>query len=57
VPNPNLKPEKSRNVEFGVRGRLDQLSFDTAVFYGRFKDLIQDGATSAAPSATRPIPP
>jgi outer membrane receptor for ferrienterochelin and colicin len=45
VPNPNLKPEKSRNVEFGVRGRLDQLSFDTAVFYGRFKDLIQDGAT------------
>jgi hemoglobin/transferrin/lactoferrin receptor protein len=44
VPNPNLKPEKSRNVEFGVRGRLEQLSFDTAVFYGRFKDLIQDGA-------------
>ncbi len=27
-----------------MRGRLDQLSFDTAVFYGRFKDLIQDGA-------------
>jgi len=44
VPNPNLKPEKSRNVEFGVRARLDPLSFDTAVFYGRFKDLIQDGA-------------
>lgn len=44
VPNPNLKPEKSRNIEFGVRARLEQLSFDTAVFYGRFKDLIQDGA-------------
>lgn len=44
VPNANLKPEKSQNLEFGVRGRLDQLSFDAAVFYGRFKDLIQDGA-------------
>lgn len=44
VPNSNLKPEKSQNIEFGVRGRLDQLSFDAAVFYGRFKDLIQDGA-------------
>jgi hemoglobin/transferrin/lactoferrin receptor protein len=44
VPNANLKPEKSQNLEFGVRGRLDSLSFDAAVFYGRFKDLIQDGA-------------
>ncbi|RZJ24448.1 MAG: TonB-dependent hemoglobin/transferrin/lactoferrin family receptor, partial [Haliea sp.] len=44
VPNANLKPEKSQNIEFGVRGRLDQLTVDAAVFYGRFKDLIQDGA-------------
>lgn len=44
IPNPNLKPEKSNNLEFGVRGRLEQLSLNAAVFHGRFKDLIQDNA-------------
>lgn len=42
IPNPGLKPEKSKNLEFGARGRLEQLTLDAAVFYGRFSDLIQD---------------
>ena len=42
IPNPNLKPEKSRNLELGVRGRLDALTLDAAAFTGRYKDLIED---------------
>jgi hemoglobin/transferrin/lactoferrin receptor protein len=42
VPNPDLKPEKSRSAEFGVRARLDRVSVDAAVFAGRFSNLILD---------------
>ena len=40
--NPDLKPETSRNIELGVRGRLERASLEAAVFSGRFKDLIVD---------------
>lgn len=42
ISNPNLKPEKSKNFEVGVRGRLDRLTLDVAAFTGKFKDLIED---------------
>ncbi len=42
LPNPDLKPETSRNLELGVRARLDSLSFDAAVFAGHFHQLIVD---------------
>ena len=42
VSNPNLKPETSKNIELGLRGRLERLSVDVAVFTGRFNDLIED---------------
>ncbi|MBX3587005.1 MAG: TonB-dependent hemoglobin/transferrin/lactoferrin family receptor [Ramlibacter sp.] len=42
VPNPSLKPEKSRNVELGARGRLDKLSLDVAAFAGRYRDFIEE---------------
>lgn len=42
IPNPNLKAESSQNIEFGVRGRLDALSIDAAIFTGRYKDFIED---------------
>lgn len=53
VPNPDLKPEKSQSVEFGVRGRLDDWSLDAAVFSSRFNNLIvenvfQSGSGTAA---------
>ncbi len=42
IPNPNLKPEKSQNVELGVRGRTGLLNFDVAAFSGNYKDLIEN---------------
>jgi len=42
IPNPNLKPEKSQNVELGVRGRTGVLNFDVAAFSGNYKDLIEN---------------
>lgn len=43
VPNANLRPEKSQNVELGVRGRMQALSLEAVAFAGRFKDFIEDG--------------
>ncbi len=42
VSNPDLKPEKSQNVELGLRGRFAALRWDATVFTGRFKDFIED---------------
>ncbi len=42
LPNPDLKPETSQNLEFGLRARLDQLNLDMAVFSGNFHHLIVD---------------
>lgn len=41
-PNPNLKPEKSRGFEVGVRGRMENLSLDVAAFTNRYSNLIVD---------------
>lgn len=42
IPNPDLKPEKSRGFEVGVRGRLDRLSLDVAAFTSNYSNLIMD---------------
>jgi hemoglobin/transferrin/lactoferrin receptor protein len=42
VPNPDLKPEKSRSAEIGVRARFERASASLAVFGGRFTNLILD---------------
>jgi len=42
IPNPNLKPEKSQNIELGVRGKTGVLSFDVAAFTGDYKNLIEN---------------
>jgi hemoglobin/transferrin/lactoferrin receptor protein len=44
IPNPDLKPEKSRNIELGVRGRLNALTLDASVFKSRYKDLIEESS-------------
>lgn len=41
-PNPNLKPEKSRGLELGVRGRLERLSLDVSAFSNHYRNLIVD---------------
>lgn len=45
ISNPKLKPEKSKNFEVGVRGRLDRLALDVAAFTGKFNNLIEDNVT------------
>ena len=42
LPNPDLKPETSRNLELGLRGRVDGLTLDVAAFSGDFQQLIVD---------------
>jgi hemoglobin/transferrin/lactoferrin receptor protein len=40
--NPDLKPEKSRNVELGLRAMFERFNLDAAVFRGKYHDLIYD---------------
>ena len=42
IPNASLRPEKSQNLELGVRGRLQALQIEAAAFTGRYKDFIED---------------
>jgi hemoglobin/transferrin/lactoferrin receptor protein len=42
LPNPNLKPEESRNFELGFKARMDGMSLDAAVFTSRYTNLIQE---------------
>lgn len=42
LPNQDLKPEKSKNVEFGIRAVTDQFNLDLAVFNGKYDNLIVD---------------
>ena len=42
IPNADLKPEKSRGFELGLRGRLDNLKFDAAIFASNYSNLIVD---------------
>ncbi|MGP1681659.1 MAG: TonB-dependent hemoglobin/transferrin/lactoferrin family receptor [Giesbergeria sp.] len=53
VPNPDLKPERSRGVELGARARYDALRVDVAAFSTNYSNLIVDrvligGAGTAA---------
>lgn len=42
LPNPDLKPEKSRNFELGTRGRIGLLRYEAAAFTGDYRDLIEN---------------
>ncbi len=42
IPNPNLKPEKSKNLEFGARAKIGGLTLEGSVFEGDFTNLIED---------------
>jgi hemoglobin/transferrin/lactoferrin receptor protein len=44
VPNPNLLPEQSRNLELGVRRRQAALTLDASVFKAHYRDFIEDRA-------------
>lgn len=40
--NPDLKPETSKNIELGLRGRTGRLSLNASIFSGDFSQLIVD---------------
>lgn len=42
IANPHLKPERSRGIELGLRGRMQRLSLDAVGFYNRYSNLIED---------------
>ncbi len=53
IPNPDLKPERSRGLELGARARFDALRLDVAAFSTNYSNLIVDrvligGSGSAA---------
>ena len=41
-PNPDLKPETSKGIETGIRGKFDEGSFEIAVFYNKYRDFIDE---------------
>ncbi|WP_276583495.1 TonB-dependent receptor [Pseudomonas sp. RIT-PI-S] len=43
-PNPDLKPERSRSYETGLRGNFDAGNFSMAVFYNKYRDFIDENA-------------
>lgn len=45
IPNPHLRPEKSRTLELGTRGRSGGLDWEAVAFTGRYKDFIEDLVT------------
>lgn len=40
IPSPNLKPERSKGMEFGVRGESTLGSYDLTGYYNRYTDFI-----------------
>lgn len=42
IPNPNLRPEKSRTFELGTRGQHGALQWLATAFTGRYRDFIED---------------
>ncbi|MCE4054345.1 TonB-dependent receptor [Pseudomonas sp. Au-Pse12] len=44
TPNPDLKPEKSKSWETGLRGNFEHGNFDVAVFYNQYRDFIDEDA-------------
>ncbi|WP_284334672.1 TonB-dependent hemoglobin/transferrin/lactoferrin family receptor [Comamonas sp. NoAH] len=49
VPNPDLKPERSRGVELGMRGKSDIGSYELSAFYNRYTDFIDTQMTAYIP--------
>lgn len=43
IPNPDLRPEKARHTEIGIKGGVgSKWRFSAAVFQGKYRDFIQD---------------
>ncbi|MDQ7746951.1 TonB-dependent hemoglobin/transferrin/lactoferrin family receptor [Hydrogenophaga pseudoflava] len=42
IPNPDLKPEKSRTLELGARGGHEDFQWEASAFSGRYRDFIEE---------------
>jgi hemoglobin/transferrin/lactoferrin receptor protein len=56
IPNPDLKAERSRGLELGVRGRHPRLEYTATVFDTRYRDLILSRAPLACPADPACVP-
>ncbi|MGH8719749.1 MAG: TonB-dependent hemoglobin/transferrin/lactoferrin family receptor [Burkholderiales bacterium] len=56
IPNPDLKPERSRGVEAGLRGNFGTSQFSVAAFYNRYKDFIESLRALDCPSDPNCVP-
>lgn len=56
IPNPDLKPERSRGAEVGVRGRHARVEYTLAAFETRYENLIVSRAPLPCPGDPRCVP-
>ncbi|KAF1043006.1 TonB-dependent hemoglobin/transferrin/lactoferrin family receptor [Xylophilus sp.] len=59
IPSPDLKPEKSRGIELGLKGESQAGSYEVAAFYNRYRDFIDTQMIAYIPAGptvgSRPI--
>jgi hemoglobin/transferrin/lactoferrin receptor protein len=56
VPNPDLRAEKSRGLELGVRGQYRRVEFTLTAFDTRYTDLIVSRAALSCPADPACVP-
>jgi hemoglobin/transferrin/lactoferrin receptor protein len=57
IGNPNLKPETSDSIEFGIRGQNERLRYSASTFRGKYKDFIASNVLMAEDVAMPGIGP
>ena len=53
IPNPDLRPEKSRGLEIGIRGKLARLDYAVTAYRTDYRDLIVSRAPLVCPADPR----
>jgi len=56
IPNPELKPEKSKGIEAGIRGRASDLDYTLTAYRTDYDDLSVSRAPLACPADPRCVP-
>lgn len=56
LPNANLKSERSRGLELGVKGEWTGLSLGTTAFYNRYSDFLEQTLTSSRDTNGNGVP-
>lgn len=54
IGNPALRPERSRGIELGVRGRVEALKWHVAAFDNRYRDFIEQISVSGSGTVVDP---